>query len=394
MRKKLEPALYCICLLILMAGMLVVSLPDRNNDGYHDGDVAIVRKIVAGAMIEADISTPDQWSFVEWDESQPKRVVALELKGFGLLGRLDVAGLDKLVMLDCSDNGLVELSKLPRGLQVLDCSHNFLTTLDVSGLKQLKELNCWVNLLSSLDLAGATAVEELRCTDNRLTKLDVAELSNLVDLDCGENQLTELDVKNLTALQYLGCEENQLTVLDVSKLCALKNLNCRKNQLAELDTAQLANLGYLDCSGNQLTALNTELLKHVDIFVCSDNRLTALSVANMRGLEDLYCQGNPLQELELGQIPYLHKLACYEDGMLEITGDMPVYDFDFAAREIELVLLPKFSGCYGVPEDAVVTGDRVRFTVTGDMKIEPFLDAVAEHVPADAVVVWKEDLRS
>ena len=80
--------------------------------------------------------------------------------------------------------------------------------------------------------------------------------------------------------------------------------------------------------------------------------------------------------------------------MLEITGDMPVNDFDFAAREIELVLLPKISGCYGVPEDAVVTGDRVRFTVTGDMKIEPFLDAVSEHVPADAVVVWKEDLRS
>lgn len=86
MRKKLEPALYCICLLILMAGMLVVSLPDRNNDGYHDGDVAIVRKIVAGAMIEADISTPDQWSFVEWDESQPKTSSGIRVKGLWFAG--------------------------------------------------------------------------------------------------------------------------------------------------------------------------------------------------------------------------------------------------------------------------------------------------------------------
>jgi uncharacterized repeat protein (TIGR01451 family) len=62
----------------------------------------------------------------------------------------------------------------------------------------------------------------------------VQDLTNLQILYCSINQLTTLNVQGLTRLQYLSCEYNQLTTLDMQGLMNLQQLSCGNNQLTTL----------------------------------------------------------------------------------------------------------------------------------------------------------------
>ena len=53
-------------------------------------------------------------------------------------------------------------------------------------------------------------------------------------MDCSHNQLTSLDLSENTALGRLHCEQNKLTSLDLSKNNALKELYCFENQLTSM----------------------------------------------------------------------------------------------------------------------------------------------------------------
>ena len=57
----------------------------------------------------------------------------------------------------------------------------------------------------------------------------------LKNLECSHNQLSSLDVSRNPALEYLNCSYNQLSNLDVSYNLALKSLSCGGTQLSNLD---------------------------------------------------------------------------------------------------------------------------------------------------------------
>lgn len=116
-------------------------------------------------------------------------------------------------------------------LTELDCSHNNLTCLNVSGCAALAKLHCFCNKLTSLDVSGCTALTELDCAINELTTLDVSGCTALTELDCFENKLISLNVSGCTALARLDCCENELTSLNVSGCTALTGLCCHRNQL-------------------------------------------------------------------------------------------------------------------------------------------------------------------
>lgn len=139
--------------------------------------------------------------------------------------------------LDIRLKQLTDLSGIEyfNGLTSLDCSHNLLTSLDVSGLTQLTSLNCSGNDLTSLDVSGLTQLFRLDCSFNDLTSLDVSELTQLTSLNCSFNDLISLDVSGLTRLTQLDCYSNSLTSLDVSKLTSLYKLSCYNNLLSKLD---------------------------------------------------------------------------------------------------------------------------------------------------------------
>jgi hypothetical protein len=81
-------------------------------------------------------------------------------------------------------------------LVVLDCKHNFLSSVDVSNNVALTTLTFYNNQLTSLDVSQNTALENLDCESNQLISLDLSQNTALTFAHCASNLLTSLDVSN------------------------------------------------------------------------------------------------------------------------------------------------------------------------------------------------------
>ena len=177
-----------------------------------------------------------------------------------------------------------------RAVRELDLNYKELT--DISGIEwfiRLEYLDCTGNYLRSLDLSHNPALEELYCSNNQLRSLDLSQNSALEWLDCSENRLTELDLSHNTALEKLECYENQLSELDVSQNTELEWLFCYDNQLRELDVSHNTVLYYLYCHNNQLSELDLWYNTALEWLYCYDNHLRSLDVSHNTALEELYC---------------------------------------------------------------------------------------------------------
>ena len=178
--------------------------------------------------------------------------------------------------IDCTVKSIASLEGIGyfTNLEILDCSSNQLTALDVSKNTSLTGLDCHKNQLMELDVSPNTALTMLYCSENQLTKLDVSKNTALDVLDCSGNQLTALDVSQNTKLTMLYCTVNQLTALDISSNTALVALECSGNQLTTLDVSKNTKLGGMACSGNQLTSLDVSQNTALDGLVCENNEYT------------------------------------------------------------------------------------------------------------------------
>lgn len=141
-------------------------------------------------------------------------------------------------------------------ITTLYCNYNQLTTLNASGLAELKYLICNDNQLTTLNVSGLTKLETLNCYKNQLTTLNAGGLTELGDLQCYDNQLTALNLSGSTKLGRLLCDNNKLATLDLSGLTALSTLDCYMNNLTALDLNGLTELTNLNCCANDLSALD------------------------------------------------------------------------------------------------------------------------------------------
>lgn len=104
-------------------------------------------------------------------------------------------------------------------LEILNCSHNHLTTFDISSCPRLKVLNCSDNQLTALDISqNRFNLTELNCENNQLTTLDVSMNKNLTTLNCNNNRLTTFWAPSV---KWLDCQfqtlELPLTLLPSGK---------------------------------------------------------------------------------------------------------------------------------------------------------------------------------
>jgi len=154
------------------------------------------------------------------------------------------------------DRGIKSLAGIEyfTGLKELDCSNNWLTTLDTTQNERLELLYCDDNELTALNLAKNTRLKYLDVGSNQLTALDVSLLKNLEFLSCGYNQLTTLDLTQNKGLIRVECENNQLAALDVSYSMILERLYCQNNQLTALDLRNNPRLTIVDCSKNNMSS--------------------------------------------------------------------------------------------------------------------------------------------
>lgn len=183
---------------------------------------------------------------------------------------LNANNFTSLKELDCSDNNLNELNvNQNKTLQTLNASTvsgwphwNGIGTLDVSSCDSLKTLLCNYNDLTSLKLNPGLQV--LSCSGNYLTALDVAICGkNLTYLDCSDNQLTKLNVRQNPSLEQLSVSTsdfygpgtpywNKLETLDVSNNPALTELHCDGNRLTSMNVKAENNpvLATMTCENN------------------------------------------------------------------------------------------------------------------------------------------------
>ncbi|MES2862700.1 MAG: leucine-rich repeat domain-containing protein [Bacteroidota bacterium] len=232
---------------------------------------------------------------------------------------LDVSGLTNLKYLGCQYGNLQNLNVTGLiNLRKLYCRSNQLSSLNISGLTSLEYLDCSYNQLTSLVVNNLTNLTELDCINNQLTSLDVSGLTSLIRLYCSNNQLSNLNVSGLTSLIGLSCLNNQLSNLNVSGLTNLGNFNCSNNQLSNLNVSGLTSLGTLDCSFNQLTTLDLNSLTSISSLNCENNQLPNLDISQLTSLAFLECQNNQLTNLDMNQLTSLEYLDCSNNQLISL----------------------------------------------------------------------------
>ena len=242
----------------------------------------------------------------------------------------------------------------------LNCSHNNLTTLDVSNNKALTTLTCGNNGLSVLDVSENTALLSLDVTDNSLTDLDVSKNTDLTALRAGTNELTSLDVSGNTALREVRCDNNELIRLNVAngnnitfniltKFISNPNLTCitvddvsyantywgaKKDAIASysLDCSCLTNAYLPDANfkdallNNHTIDLNndgfiscTEASSYTGVIDVRNKGITDLTgIGFFINVTELYCQVNDLVSLNVSNNPDLTVLQCGQNDLTEL----------------------------------------------------------------------------
>jgi Leucine-rich repeat (LRR) protein len=222
------------------------------------------------------------------------------------------AAVSEVTQLDVSTKNIADLTGIQAftNLQVLYCSYNSLSSLDVSANTALISLYCSNNSLSSLNVTANTALIELLCSNNLLSSLNVIANTALTVLSCQNNQLSSLDVSLNTALQYFFCDNNSISSLDVSENTALINLGCASNSLSSLNVSANTALTDLRCFDNSLSSLNVSANTALNYFDCTINSLNSLDVTANTALTRLFCANNSLSSLNVNANTALTDLYC------------------------------------------------------------------------------------
>lgn len=180
-----------------------------------------------------------------------------------------------------------------------------LSALDVSKNTRLEILDCSHAYITSLDLTKNIALKELKCNGTELTGLDLSNNTELIYLDCSNTDLMLLDVSNLTNLTTVICGGCQLGTLKTDGCSSLIELDCNNNRLASIKLSDNANLTTLNCSSNALLSLELSNNTKLQSLDCSDNKLSQLNLSVNAKLSKLALSSNLLSTIDLGNIPFI-----------------------------------------------------------------------------------------
>lgn len=239
-------------------------------------------------------------------------------------------------------DNLVNTSTI-EGITNLDISHkNIFNLSGIEDCKSLIELNCSNNYLSSLNIQSNKALTSLNCGGNNLATVEVTQNINLIDLLCDSNHLTSLDISQNTLLERLNCNSNNITSLDANTNVKIQKLVCGSNKLTLLNGINnKANLIDLDCSDNYLSSLLISGNIALENLNCSSNLLTGLSTNDNTRLKVLSCDVNQIDELNLNTNTALNKLNGTSNKLkgLILTNNVSLATLNVSRNEIETISL-------------------------------------------------------
>ena len=248
----------------------------------------------------------------------------LNISGKNVKSLAGIEYMANLRTLNCSNNQLTSLQRLPLSVTWLDCTNNQLTSLDLSNFIALEILYCRSNFLTFIDVTKNRNLLELDCRLNFLpgraaiaglneskTKLrfepqyqpgyektiifpDVnfkrALINQGVDRN-GDNEITRAEAVIVEYLSVSGYEIADLT--GIENFAFLLQFECHHNQLKSLPWLP-PTLEYLNCSDNQLESINLSDSTALKYLNCRSNLLTSLDITKNAKLVELNCQLNHL----------------------------------------------------------------------------------------------------
>jgi len=281
----------------------------------------------------------------------------------GLLTQTEIADIKDM---DVSNRGIDDLTGIQyfAALEILDCSRNNLTQLNVSTLTQLESFNCWENSLTSIDVSALTKLTMLGLEDNNLTSLDVSALTRLRDLAVSNNQLTSIDVTHNTALRGLLCDGNQLQTLDLTANTQLGTLNCQDNALTAISLPANSRLRYFYCYQNQLTG------EALDDIIAALPTLT--SASNLRIYYDNASnEGNEVTSKQVKQLAQKGWTAKHYDGSAWVNyAGLPLsYDLWLRGHQVTSTNCNNLTALAGVSGTVASFNELTNTLTLGDVTI-------------------------
>ena len=115
---------------------------------------------------------------------------------------------------------------------------------------------------STMRIYGNIKEFDCRYNFGKITGLNPSNNIGLKYLDCSNNYIFSLDVSNLTALEILNCNNIKLSSLDVSGLTALWNLKCDYNNISNINISGCGSLSSIYCYRNNLSACGLDSIFH------------------------------------------------------------------------------------------------------------------------------------
>ena len=331
-------ALFCFTSSILFAQ--TTAIPDANFEQALI-DLGVDSGSIDGLVLTNDINTI---TFLNVnlknisDLTGIEDFTALEILfcTANFLTSLDVSNNSSLVSLACNNNNLNSLT-LNSSLQVLNCNGNNLTSIDVSGNNALFDLDCSSNQLNSLNISSNTLLTSVDASNNQISSINLSNNNILEDLDLGTNSLTSLEVSNISSLANLDCDNNMIVSLDVSNNAMLNSLICNNNLLNSLDiknnnNTQTSNIEFNATNNPSLFCITVDDVNYSDttwfnidaqaIFDLNCNATTFIPDDNFeQALIDLGYDSGPLDDFVLKfVIKAITSLDVSSKNIFDFTG--------------------------------------------------------------------------
>lgn len=218
-----------------------------------------------------------------------------------------------------------------KNLRGLNCGGQYISNLDVSMLKELKELNASCSV-SSLNISGLTNLETLLIRGS--------------SSQYGGTGMTSLNLKDAINLKRLDISNTDLTSLDLNYLTKLENINITNNwKLGSLNLAQLTQLKSIICNTNALESINVSGDINLDSLICDTNKLTSLDLNGLLNLKTIECELNQISSLNVSGMKYLTKLNCRDNLLtfLDVTNTT-LSELDFSGNKLKSITLPNIPG--------------------------------------------------